>query len=88
MNALRNLATMKHLIRDTFRQARASGISWIMLALTAICVLVCLSVSVTGDVSLHEEDEPDYFLAAAFRSRRDHSAASQPATRASAQRQS
>ena len=53
---------MKNLIGDTFRQARASGISWIMLALTATCVLVCLSVSVTGDLSLHDEGEPDYFL--------------------------
>jgi ABC-type transport system involved in multi-copper enzyme maturation permease subunit len=53
---------MMHLIRDTFRQARASGISWIMLALTAICVLVCLSVSVTGGLLLHDEGEPDYFL--------------------------
>ncbi len=62
VNAPRTLATMMHLIQDTFRQARVSGISWLMLALTSICVLVCLSVSVTGDVSLHENDEPDYFL--------------------------
>jgi ABC-type transport system involved in multi-copper enzyme maturation permease subunit len=62
VNRLRHVAVVKHLIRDTFQQARASGISWLMLALTAICVLICLSVSVSGDVPLQAGDEPDYFL--------------------------
>jgi len=31
------------LIRDTFRQALASGVFWFMLAVTALCVLVCLT---------------------------------------------
>ena len=35
MQTPRNLTTLKHLIRDTFRQARASGISWMMLGVTA-----------------------------------------------------
>ena len=30
-------ATLYQLIRDTFRQARASGISWMMLVGTAVC---------------------------------------------------
>ena len=54
--------SLKQLIRDTFRQACASGICWMMLAVTAICVLLCLSVSVSGDVSLHDDDEPVLFL--------------------------
>ena len=33
-----------------------------MLAVTAICVVLCLSVSVSGDVSLQGEDEPVLFL--------------------------
>jgi len=34
------------LIRDTFRQALASGIFWFMLAVTILCVLVCLTAKV------------------------------------------
>jgi ABC-type transport system involved in multi-copper enzyme maturation permease subunit len=62
MNARSNFVTLKQLIRDTFRQACASGICWMMLAVTAICVVLCLSVSVWGDVALHGEDEPVLFL--------------------------
>jgi ABC-type transport system involved in multi-copper enzyme maturation permease subunit len=57
-----NLVTLAQLIRDTFRQANASGICWMMLAVTAICVGLCLSVGVSGDVALHSEDEPALFL--------------------------
>jgi ABC-type transport system involved in multi-copper enzyme maturation permease subunit len=55
---------LMQLIRDTFRQACASGICWMMLAITAICVVLCLSVSVWGDVSLQSDDEPALFLPA------------------------
>ena len=33
-----------------------------MLTVTAICVVLCLSVNVSGDVSLHGENEPVLFL--------------------------
>ena len=62
MNAQSTLATVMQLTRDTFRQAIASGIFWIMLAGTAICVLLCFSVDVSGDVALKAEDEPGLFL--------------------------
>jgi len=62
MNTRRRFATGKQLIRDTFRQACASGIFWMMLVVTAISVLLCLSVSVAGDVVLHGGDEPVLFL--------------------------
>jgi len=62
MTARSNFVTLNQLIRDTFRQACASGICWMMLAVTAICVALCLSVNVWGDVSLHGEDEPILFL--------------------------
>lgn len=50
------------LVRDTFRQARASGITALMLAVSALCVLVCLSVHVTGTVPLRREGELPEFL--------------------------
>src|SRR5207249_3047996 len=60
--AMNHCATVKHLIRDTFRQARASGISWMMLGVTALCVVLCLSVKVSGDLALHGNDETPLFL--------------------------
>jgi ABC-type transport system involved in multi-copper enzyme maturation permease subunit len=57
-----NFVTLKQMTRDTFRQACASGICWMMLTVTGICVVLCLSVSVWGDVSLHGGDEPVLFL--------------------------
>jgi ABC-type transport system involved in multi-copper enzyme maturation permease subunit len=54
--------TYRLLIRDTFRQANASGITWMMLAVTAICTIFCLSVSIAGDVRLHGSDDPPLFL--------------------------
>jgi ABC-type transport system involved in multi-copper enzyme maturation permease subunit len=62
MNVRSNVVTLKQMARDTFRQAGASGISWMMLTVTAICVVLCLSVNVSGDVSLHGDDEPVLFL--------------------------
>lgn len=50
------------LVRDTFRQARASGLSWLMLAVSGLCILVCLSVGVTGGTPLHRSGEPAEFL--------------------------
>jgi ABC-type transport system involved in multi-copper enzyme maturation permease subunit len=49
------------LIRDTFRQAQASGIFWLMLGVTVLCILLCLSVAVEGDVSLADSprDRPE-----------------------------
>lgn len=62
MNARSSLTLVSELVRDTFRQAVASGICWMMLAVTAICFVFCLSVSVSGDLSLRPDDEPLYFL--------------------------
>jgi ABC-type transport system involved in multi-copper enzyme maturation permease subunit len=62
MNFRSNTAILGQLGLDTFRQARASGIFWMMLAVTAVGVLLCLSVRITGDVSLQSPDETVYFL--------------------------
>lgn len=59
------LRTLDLLVRDTFRQAWASGIFAILLSATAIATALCLSVRVTGDASLQAKDEPGYFLPAA-----------------------
>ena len=42
------------LIRDTFRQALATRVFWVMLALTVLCVVFCLGVSVEGGLSPRE----------------------------------
>jgi ABC-type transport system involved in multi-copper enzyme maturation permease subunit len=62
VNAGFHVAALEHLIRDTFRQAWASGICWMMLAVTAVCAALCLSVDISGDVSLHDTAEPVLFL--------------------------
>lgn len=57
MNAPQAIYTLRWLIRDTFRQAFASGVFWLMLAVTVMCTVVCLSVSITGDVPLGVQGE-------------------------------
>jgi ABC-2 family transporter protein len=49
MNAPTALLTIRWLVRDTFRQAVASRISWLMLLVSALAVVVCLSLGVAGD---------------------------------------
>jgi hypothetical protein len=48
------LTAIRWLITDTFRQAFASGIVWIVLAVTGVAILLCLSVSVTQPPDLSE----------------------------------
>ena len=40
---------LRWLVRDTFRQARASGVSWAMLLVTAVCTLACMSMGIAGE---------------------------------------
>lgn len=40
------------LARDVFRQSRSTKLYWLMLAASAICILVCLSVSIKGSATL------------------------------------
>src|SRR5438309_621747 len=47
MNAA--LSAVAWLIRDTFRQTLASGIFWLMLVLSAVATVLCLTVDVSGD---------------------------------------
>jgi ABC-2 family transporter protein len=56
------LRTVGWLVRDTFRQALAAGICWLLLGISTLSILVCLSVSVVGDVTLARPDEQPDFL--------------------------
>jgi ABC-type transport system involved in multi-copper enzyme maturation permease subunit len=58
--------TIRLLVRDTFRQAVASSVFWVMLAFSGLCILVCLSVSVRGDQPLRHPGEPTEFLPHGF----------------------
>lgn len=49
------LFVTRWLVRDTFRQARANGIFWLMLAVSGVCILFCLSVS-TVDLPLWDPE--------------------------------
>lgn len=46
------VAVLRSLIADTFRQSLASGIFWLMLAVSGLCILFCLSISFSADVPL------------------------------------
>jgi len=51
------IRTVRWMVRDTFRQSLATRLFWVMLGLTALCTLFCLSISVTGDAP--REKHPD-----------------------------
>ncbi len=48
MTASTTLSVVFRLVKDTFRQSMASGICWLLVGVSAICILGCLSVSVSG----------------------------------------
>jgi ABC-type transport system involved in multi-copper enzyme maturation permease subunit len=52
MNSSAAIYAIRWLIRDTFRQALASRIFWLMLAASSVCILFCFSVSIEGGQSL------------------------------------
>ncbi len=54
--------TFGWLVRDTFRQARAGGILWILLFISALAIIVCASASIQGDVPLAAPGETPDFL--------------------------
>lgn len=64
MSGAQAIAVLVALVRDTFRQGLASGIFWLMLGVTAICTLFCLSVGVTGSTRLDRERGEAQFLPA------------------------
>src|SRR5262249_46159981 len=64
MNLPAALYAIRWLVKDTFRQAVASGICALMLGVSGLCVLVCLSVGVAGGAPLHRPGQQAEFLPA------------------------
>jgi ABC-type transport system involved in multi-copper enzyme maturation permease subunit len=61
MNSPAALYIVRWLARDTFRQARASSLFWLMLGASAVFIAACLSVGVQGPRSLrHAGDLPEF----------------------------
>lgn len=53
------IRAVRWMIRDTFRQSLATKLFWVMLTVTAVCTLVCLSLDVHGDIApVTEQDLP------------------------------
>ena len=61
MNLPAMLSALGHLIRDTFRQSLANRLVWLTLAVSALCILLCLSVRVEGGKSLRVPGEAELF---------------------------
>jgi hypothetical protein len=62
MNLPTAILTIRWMTWDTFRQAKASGILWLMLAVSMLCTVFCLSASVHDDRPLQRPGEPTEFL--------------------------
>lgn len=67
------MATISGLVHDTFRQAFASGIAWLLAGLSTVCILVCLSASVNPPAPLSSPGEnPDFIPRFAPEARDEH----------------
>lgn len=63
--------TFLWLVRDTFRQSLASGICWLLAATIVLCVAVCLSAGIRGNVALEAPQDNPNFLPSADREAQD-----------------
>jgi len=54
--------TLVWMIRDTLRHSMASGVGWLLFGLSTLCILVCLSVTVSGPSALGQPGENPDFL--------------------------
>jgi ABC-type transport system involved in multi-copper enzyme maturation permease subunit len=50
MNLSESIRVLRWMIRDTFRQSLATKLFWVMISVTAVCTLLCLSLRVEGDL--------------------------------------
>ena len=55
-------STFGWLVRDTFKQSLATRIFWILLGISVLCIVVCASVTITGDQTLAAPGENPDFL--------------------------
>jgi len=62
VNAITAASIIVRLVKDTFRQSMASGICWLLVGLSGVCILGCLSVSINGPKSLAAapDENPDF----------------------------
>jgi hypothetical protein len=65
MNLPAVLFAVRLLIRDTFRQAIASGVFWLMLGVSVLCIVLCANVRVEGDLPLRAEGDITEYLSRA-----------------------
>lgn len=49
-------STLLWIVRDTFRQARASRVSWLMLGFSGLCIAFCLSLRIAGGDTMKPPD--------------------------------
>lgn len=59
MNLPSTLYALRWLIWDTFRQSLAARTFWLLLALSTVCIVFCLSVGITGKGIEKEEGDPE-----------------------------
>lgn len=57
MNSPQAIYALRWLVRDTLCQALASRILWIMLGVSALCIVFCLGISVEGADNLRPEGD-------------------------------
>jgi ABC-type transport system involved in multi-copper enzyme maturation permease subunit len=62
MNGPTVIRLLFRLIQDTFRQARASGLLWMVLGVNGLCIFFCLSVSISGGTTIFQPGETRQFL--------------------------
>ncbi len=62
MSASAACSVIFRLVKDTFRQSMSVGICCLMMGISTICIVACLSVSVTGPRSLAAPGENQSFL--------------------------
>jgi ABC-type transport system involved in multi-copper enzyme maturation permease subunit len=63
MNLPAALFAIRCLVHDTFRQSLASRIFWLMLIVSGLCIVLCLSVHVEGVQSLRRPGETELITA-------------------------
>jgi ABC-type transport system involved in multi-copper enzyme maturation permease subunit len=56
MNLPDVIRTIRWMVRDTLRQSLSTKLFWVMLAVTAVATLLCLSVEVQGDTPVARAD--------------------------------
>jgi ABC-type transport system involved in multi-copper enzyme maturation permease subunit len=62
MNFTATISVVFRLVQDTFRQSMTAGICWLLMGVSTVCIVGCLSVTVTGPKVLTPPGEGATFL--------------------------